>query len=81
MAESEVDRRTWVNGVVVGVSHGVGLFDHDAGECIARWYFDNPDQAFASIMSNVERYPDHEPTIVVIALARRECSEFGASAR
>jgi hypothetical protein len=66
-------RRAWLSGLIVGAAHGLGLKDSEAGECVARWYFEDADQSYANIIENLERYPDHEPAVVVLALARREC--------
>ncbi len=76
LAQSDRDRRLWLSGVVVGLSNGVGLQNVEAGSCIYRWYFDDEAQVYANVLSNIERYPDHEPAVIVIALARRSCPEI-----
>lgn len=73
LEQSERDQRLWLSGIVVGMSVGVASIDVRAGECIIDWYFDDEDQVFANTRSNMERFPDHAPAIIVLALARRSC--------
>ena len=78
LEQSDRDQRLWIFGVIVGASHGLGLRDTSAGECLARWYFDDEEQVYANIRVNLERYPDNEPTIIILALARRACPNLDA---
>ena len=73
LEKSDRDQRLWLSGVAMGVSHGLGLTNTEAASCLIRWYFDDPAQVFANMRANMERFPDHEPSILLIALARREC--------
>lgn len=73
MAQPDQVRRIWINGLIVGAAHGLGLRDSEAGACVAGWYFEDADQVYANIIANLERYPDYEPAVVVMALARRAC--------
>ncbi len=73
LEQSERDQRLWLSGVVVGMVGGLGLRDTEAGACLGRWYFDDPAQAFANVKASMEAFPDHEPNVIVIALARRSC--------
>ncbi|MEO1039515.1 MAG: hypothetical protein AAFX09_08210 [Pseudomonadota bacterium] len=57
---------------------GVGSIDTDAGECVAAWYFDDENQVFVDVQANMERFPDHLPGVVVLALARRACPSLAA---
>ena len=73
LEKSDRDQRLWLSGVVVGMVSGLGLRDPDAGACLAEWYFDDPEQAFGNMRASMEAFPDHEPDIILIALARRSC--------
>ena len=73
LEKSERDQRLWLSGVAVGAAHGLGLRDPEAATCLVRWYFDDPGQVYADMRSNMARFPDHEPSVLLIALARREC--------
>jgi len=73
MAQPERERRVWLEGLIVGVVYGIGLLDNDAGECMASWYSNDADQIYANIIASMEHYPDHQPSIIVLALARRAC--------
>ena len=73
LEQPERDQRLWLSGVVVGMAVGVASIDVDAGECITDWYFNDETQVFVNARSNFERFPEHAPAIVVLALARRAC--------
>ena len=73
MAQPENVRRIWLNGLIVGAAHGLSLMDNDAGECMANWYFEDAEQVYANIIASLEHYPDHQPSVVVLAMARRAC--------
>lgn len=73
LEKSERDQRLWLSGVLVGAAHGVGLHDPDASSCLINWYFEDEAQTLVNIRANMERFPDHTPAIVLLAMARREC--------
>ena len=73
LEQSVRDQRLWLSGVAVGMSFGVGRIDVEAGECIADWYFADEAQVFANAKSNMERFPDQTPGVIMLALARRAC--------
>lgn len=80
MAQTERDRRMWINGLVVGLSNGVALRDDEAGACVVRWYFDGGDTVYAQILGGMEQYPDAQPAVIVIAFARRACPAIAPGA-
>ena len=73
LEQSERDQRLWLSGLVLGLSSGLALKDEAAGECVAAWFFEDRAQAHADIRSNMERFPDHSPAVIVAALAIRAC--------
>lgn len=75
LEQSEGDQQLWLMGVALGLSSGVALNDQEAGECIAAWYFGNRAQSYADMRNNMERFPDHSPPVIMVALARRACPE------
>jgi hypothetical protein len=81
LALPEREQRLWVNALVQGIATGIATFDDEAGACISRWFFGNEAQAFANIQSNMERFPDHHPSVIVMALVRRECAELSSARR
>ncbi|WP_019960634.1 hypothetical protein [Woodsholea maritima] len=74
MAENE--RSVWLHGLVLGLASGIALRDQNASDCVAAWYFENEQQHYATVIANLERFPDHVPPTVVLALARRECPQL-----
>ena len=82
MAQPERERQVWLSALTQGLATGVASLDSEAGACLSRWYFGDEAQAYANVVSNMERYPDYHPAVVVMALARRECPSLNrASAR
>jgi hypothetical protein len=75
LEQSERDQRLWLIGVALGLSSGVALRDQEGGECIAAWYFGDRAQSYADMRDNMERFPDHSPPVIMVALARRACPE------
>ena len=58
---------------MVGASNALALRDSEAGRCMARWYFENQDEAFGDIESGLAVYPDERPVAVIFAYAKRAC--------
>ena len=81
LALPEREQRLWVNALVQGIATGIATFDDEAGACISRWFLGDEAQAFANIQSNMGRFPDHHPSVIVMALVRRECAELSSARR
>lgn len=79
LAMPEQDQRVWMNALIHGIATGMAAYDDEAGACVSRWYFGDEAQAYANVHSNMERYPDHHPSVIVLALARRECPALPAA--
>lgn len=70
------DQRLWLNALVVGFAYGVAVEDQDTGVCILDWYFEDQEQSLADLRDQMARFPNHLPTVVLIALARRTCNRL-----
>jgi hypothetical protein len=73
------DQRIWLNALVVGFAYGVSIENDEVGVCVLDWYFDDQEQSFADLREQMRRFPDHSPSVVLIALARRACDGLEVS--
>lgn len=67
------EQRLWLNALVVGFAYGTAVEDQATGVCILDWYFDDQEQSLADLRDQMSRFPDHTPSVVLIALASRAC--------
>ncbi len=65
-----------IYGAVDMAGHIAFLEDHDRGMCIWNWLADDVDAKKALIIRSMEKYPDHSPTGIIIALIERDCGKF-----
>ncbi len=79
LEQSARDQRLWLGAFMAGTTSTLGMQNPEAGQCVARWYYEGEDEAFASILAAVARFPENRPVEVIFALARRECGELTAA--
>lgn len=73
---SEEQRRWWYAGAVTTVGHMVFLYDEEKAQCVWNWYFNDPERRNAQLLKSFQKYPDHTPSGVILALLKRECGDL-----
>jgi len=76
LEQSLRDQRLWLGAFMAGATSTLGMQRPETGRCVARWYYEGEDEALASILAAMARFPDNRPVEVIFALARRECGEL-----
>ena len=79
LEQSYRDQRLWLGAFMTGAGNAFAMHNVDVGRCMARWYFDDEEAAYGSIIAAMERFPENSPVEVVFALARRECGDLHVS--
>ena len=73
---SEGQQHWWYAGAVTSIGHVVFLHDKEKAQCVWDWFFDDPDSKKLLLERSFEKYPDHTPTSVILALLKRDCGEL-----
>jgi len=75
---SEGQRAWWLAGAVEATSHAIYQIDPKKGDCIADWYFkgDGEKQRQKEIEDTMQKYPDHAPSSVLLALVQKSCGKI-----
>lgn len=75
---SEGQRAWWLAGAFEAMSHAIYQIDPKKGDCIADWYFkgNGEKQRQKEIEETMQKYPDHAPSSVVLALVQKHCGKI-----
>ncbi len=73
---SESQRAWWLMGAVATASHAISVTNPTQGECMADWYFENEKQHQQTIEETMQKYPDHVPSSVVLAVLQKNCGKI-----
>lgn len=70
-------QKYWLNGAIDSLAHVAAFKKKDIGQCVIDWYFgDKHAQRNGLIFASMERYPDHTPIVVLVALTQRACGTY-----
>lgn len=73
----EAHQKFWIQGALDVLVNMATAKSQAQGQCISDWYFsDNQAHANGVILGSMEKYKEHEPAVIFIALAERECGTF-----
>lgn len=76
LKSTEAQRHWWYSGAYTALGHIAFLEDEEKGKCVWNWLFGDYEKKEALLMESFQKYPDHTPTSIVIALLRRDCGVF-----
>lgn len=76
LAMSDVQKKFWLSGAIDTLGHVAAIKSKSHGKCVYDWYFKDTANKNGLILASMEKYPDHSPTTVLMALAKRACGTF-----
>lgn len=72
-----IRQKFWLNGAMDTLAHVASFKDKTIGQCVVDWYFgEKHAQRNGLIFASMEKYPDHTPTVIIVALTQRACGVY-----
>jgi len=70
-------QKFWLHGAIESLGHVAALKKQELGKCVYDWYFgDQIAKRNALILASIEKYPEHTPTTILLALTERACGKY-----
>ena len=76
LAMPDVQKKFWLSGAIDILGHVAAIKSKSQGKCVYDWYFKDTANKNGLILASMKKYPDHSPTTVLMALAKRACGTF-----
>lgn len=73
---SEQQQHFWLAGAFESIGHMVFLHEEEKARCVWNWLPSNPEKKKALLKKSFEKFPEHTPTSVLIALLKRDCGKL-----
>lgn len=73
----EAHKKFWIEGAVDALAHVAAAKSKKTGRCVIEWYYgDNHAERNSLILASMKKYPDVQPSAVMLALIERSCGVF-----
>ncbi|MCG8317113.1 MAG: hypothetical protein MI976_28165 [Pseudomonadales bacterium] len=78
MKLDEDARIWWYAGAFTAFGHAMEVESgsKEKSQCIWNWYFERPQKRREQLEESFEKYPEHSPTTVIMALVGRDCGVY-----
>ena len=73
----EAHQKFWIQGSIDSLAHVAAAKSKQTGRCVIEWYYGDEYAARNGlILASMRKYPDAQPTAVMLALTERACGVF-----
>ena len=73
----EAHQKFWIQGSIDSLAHVAAAKSKQTGRCVIEWYYGDKHAARNGlILASMRKYPDAQPTAVMLALTERACGVF-----
>ena len=70
-------QKFWLSGAIDTLVHVAAFKDKQIGQCVTDWYFgEKTAERNWLILESFKKYPDHTPTVVLLALTQKACGKY-----
>lgn len=70
-------QKFWLGGAMETLVHVAAFKGKKIGQCVNDWYFgDQQVKRNGLIFASMKKYPDHTPTVILLALTQKACGRY-----
>jgi hypothetical protein len=73
---NDIQKKFWIDGAMDTLGHVAAIKNKQQGQCVYDWYYLDTAKKNGLIIASINKYPDHTPSAILIALTEKACEKY-----